>query len=315
MRGYLKSVKYMAMIACVYVCFQAPCHAVPQSHVTYEYDELGRIIKTIYLNGNYILTTYQGDTNFRLQNQYYLSGDEWVWTMEFYPNSRCTHYIWVIDYNPSVSGDTVFYRYDLQGRVERQDLDNGWRIYADYWSGTSSKKKQDRYFDASLVWQKTIEYYSNGKVQHYMWVRDADPSSDGDEIYYRYDNKGRVERTDLDTGARVHTYYWDGNTDIVKERQYFDPSLAWQKTTRYWDDGVTIHYQWLKDQNPSESGDVIFEQYDHNGVVVEKRYDDGSIWRVAPPAPEALFMAPQPQSSPVPVVPHLGQEPVPFVAH
>ncbi|NQT33525.1 MAG: hypothetical protein HQ594_07625, partial [Candidatus Omnitrophica bacterium] len=163
-------------------------------------------------------------------------------------------------------------------RMDRKDLDTGGRIYTEYWNESDPEKKQDMFFDPSLAWQKTIEYYGNGMTMHHQWIKDTDPGTSGGDVYYRYDSQGRMDRKDLDTGGRIYTEYWNESDPEKKQDMFFDPSLAWQKTIEYYSNGTTMHYQWFKDENPEQDGDTVFEEYNTSGDCILRRYDTGDTW-------------------------------------
>jgi hypothetical protein len=110
-----------------------------------------------------------------------------------------------------------------------------------------------------------------------QWIADANPATPGDYTYYHYDTQGRLTHKIFDTGDLVATDYW-GTTQAKHYDYFFSASGTWQKTIEYYANGTTMHYQWIADPDPANTGDVVFEAYDTESNCVFRTFDDGSIW-------------------------------------
>ncbi|MFA6142371.1 MAG: hypothetical protein WC738_03650 [Candidatus Omnitrophota bacterium] len=278
----------------------------------YEYDALGRLTLACYDDTSVAQYVYWSDTG-DLNLHYYAYFDpdyDWQRTIEYYEDGTTMHHKWVVDANPDVDGDDIYYEYDTYGNMTYKRLDTGEsytydnqnRIIihtlasGDFINTTyydSGNKQYDAFFRPGWIWQKTIEYYEDGVIMRYQWVTDANPDLAGDDVYYEYDTLGNMTYKRLDTGE---SYTYDNQNRIISHtlasgdfinttyyasgnKQYdafFQPGWSWQKTIEYYDDASSdVHYQWLADAYPEIDGDDIYYEYDMLGNMTGKKLDTG----------------------------------------
>ncbi len=183
---------------------------------------------------------------------------------------------WVADPVPGQAGDTVRYDYDQKGRMVQKVLDNGDFVMIEYW-GDTANKKYDSFYVAGWVWQKAIEYYEGSGLMCRQWVKDLNPGTSGDEVMYDYDTLGRMVNKLYDNGDFVTTEY-RGTTGNRLYECYYGAGWTWKKSIEFYEDGEHVNKQWFADQDPSNAGDPVYEEYDMAGTCVLRMYDDGSVW-------------------------------------
>ncbi|MFA6141749.1 MAG: hypothetical protein WC738_00445, partial [Candidatus Omnitrophota bacterium] len=68
------------------------------------------------------------------------------------------------------------------------------------------------------------------------------------------------------------TYFASGNKQYDA---FFKPGWSWQKTIEYYEDGATLHKKWIADTNPNTNGDVVYEEYDTLGYLINYAQQNG----------------------------------------
>ena len=243
--------------------------------VSYEYDGLGRVIKTIYDNGDYKTTSYFGAGQFKYQDITYAKGGVWQETLEYYEGSATIHYQWMADERPTIPGDILRCDYNSGGQVIQEVLDTGEFRQFEYW-GVNQGMRFIYYYAADWTLQESIEFYNDLMGMRYHWIADPNPSQPGDVVRYDYDTQGRLIQQTLDTGDFIQTFYYGTTTN----KQYdvsFAADWTWQKSIVYYEDGVTMHYQVFADAHPSTPGDEIKYEYDSTGRLIQKTLDTGDF--------------------------------------
>lgn len=243
------------------------------SGATYEYDSLGRLIKTTLESGEVILTEYWDPTaESKKKFDIFLdAAGAWQKTIQYYEDGVTINCIYFADGNPFHDGDILYEEFDLSGRLTLRLFDNQGIIRTFYYGDTSAKY-YEVYSTAAGAWQKTVQYFEDGSTVQYQWLVDIHPGVGGDTVFEEYDASGKIIFRKLDSGESIMTSYFLSNHARYREI-YFDASGAWQKTIKYYDDGVTAHYKWFADNLPTADGDVTYEKYDRYGRNVIRVFD------------------------------------------
>ncbi|MDP3788767.1 MAG: hypothetical protein Q8R48_00005, partial [Candidatus Omnitrophota bacterium] len=159
------------------------------------------------------------------------------------------------------------------GKLSKAQKLNGDYFLIEYYP--SGNKWRENYFNAYDTWQKAIDFYEDGATMRYQWVMDPDIGNAGDVIRYEYDTQGRLTLKYYDDASIVTQNYY-GATNNIHYYAEFGPNYDWKKTIEYYEDGATMHYQWVMDPNIGASGDVIRYEYDTQGRLIRWGYDDES---------------------------------------
>jgi len=241
--------------------------------VQYDYDSQGRIITKKYSDGSRVYCQYLGDSRNVWQEVYYEPG--WVWqrTAQYYEDGVTLKYEWLPDANPGVDGDIYERKYDEEGRLIKEVFDNGDYVYTNYWDGTANIYRK-YYYKSDGSWSKSIEYYEDGVTLKHEWWCDDNPGVEGDLIERKYDIQGRITKDVYDTGVFVYYQYF-GDSRNVWQEVYYESGWVWQRTAQYYENGVTLKYEWLPDPNPGIDGDIYERKYDEEGRLIKEVFDNG----------------------------------------
>lgn len=280
--------KKIIMLSLAFLLFSA---ANSFADTTYEYDSLGRVIKTLYDSGDCMITGYFNTSGTKRYETYFRNDGTWLRTTEYlytysagFQNRKC---MWVADLNPGQPGDVVYYEYRTEegwypngSKVSLTIFDNGDYVSTIYRHGVS-EVFQNIYGNSSGVWNKTVQYY-NYPTDHtsgaqYQWTADKHAGVAGDEVYAEYDTKTRIINQQFDDGSRYGMSYY-GSTNKVYQKWFALTDGNWQYTVEYYEDGATGHRKWIKDSDPAKPGDIVYEEYDLSGKTMLKIFDDGSAW-------------------------------------
>ncbi len=241
----------------------------------YEYDGLGRVVKTTYASGDFVITSYWGDTTNKYGEVYFGAG--WVFqrSVVYWTDGITMHYQVFADPNPLTPGDDVKYEYDTQGRLIQKTLDMGDFVITRYW-GSTANKYAEIYFKPDWIWEKSVQYRSDGVTVQGRWFADAHPGIDGDDNYYAYDLNGRIVTKRFDNGDLLFIDYWDSGNK--KTEAFVTADWVWQNSTEYFDlSGGGVHYQWFADAHPATGGDTVYQERDSLGRVIFKRLDNDGV--------------------------------------
>jgi hypothetical protein len=238
----------------------------------YEYDGLGRVIKTTFDTGNFIATRYWGATTNKYSDAYFYASGLWNQTIQYRTDGVTIQYRWASDAHPGVDGDDHYFEYDINNKLIIKLLDDSSGSSFAYWA--SGNKKWAVSFDPDWSWEKTLEYFDfAGEVIHYIWSADLHIKA-GDVTFQENDSLGRMVYRWLDNGKLIVTDYWgSGNR---KSNTYYNPGGVWQQTIKYKEaDGLMVQYHWLADTSPG-TGDIVYLEYDLAGRLVNTTLDDGT---------------------------------------
>lgn len=263
--------------------------------IKYEYDNLGRLITQFDEGNNFINTLYwTGDADAKRKlDDYYTSSWGWLKAIEYWDDGVTKHWQYVPDADPGNNGDIMIYEHDNLGRLITQYDESFNFIKTLYWTdGTDAKRKLDDFYAVGWVWLKAILYWEDGVTMHWQYVPDSDPNTNGDIMRYEYDNLGRlITQYDEDFNF-INTYYWTEGADAKRKLDdFYMVGWVWLKAIEYWEDGVTMHYQWIKDENPDVDGDDVAYTYDSNGVLISKTLDTGEVITVGGNALNAAYVS------------------------
>ncbi len=278
-----------------------PNPSTPGDVIQYNYDTQGRGIKTIFDNGSFLNVEYWGSTSNKFNESFYLAGTVWQWAIEYWNDGVTMHYKWVVDLNPSTTGDSVYYEYNSSGVMIKKVLDdNTTDTY--YSEGLIESKALPAPDVAGNLYYHYIEelFYDNGTPSDpsddYGRVNElarATANTDG-VIAYLYDFYSGTDLVHIKYAYGTVDYsnpsaiiltnliyinvsdYWAGTRNKYRDA-LVGPDWSWRKTTEYYEDGITMHYQWIVDANPSTPGDATWYIYDTVGRVFQFGYDDGSM--------------------------------------
>jgi hypothetical protein len=242
--------------------------------VSYEYDSYGRLIKTIYSNGDFNLTEYYGTTTNKRYDMYFGADLDWKYSKEYYEGTAVAHYKWAKDIDPAAAGNETYCEYDTLGRKTLRKLDTGDWVGTSY-HGSTNNKYQEWTYGSDLVWKYSVEYYESSSFVHYKWTRDLNPAAPGDETYCEYDTLGRKTLKILDTGGWIGTSYY-GVTANKYQEWAFGSGGNWQWSSEYYEDGMLFHRKWIADANPGSTGDITYKEYDTEGMLFRKATDTGT---------------------------------------
>ena len=159
-------------------------------------------------------------------------------------------------------------------RLIRQILDSGDFILTDY-HGTTHDKFHDYFFAASWIWRETEEFRSDGTVL-YRWLPDNNPAVTGDPVFYEYDTKERPVKIAYDNSDFILTDY-QGDTVNKSMDYYFGAGWVWNKAVRFHNNSIAQQYEWIRDQNPNETGDEVLREYDFMGKLIKRTFDNGNF--------------------------------------
>ncbi len=239
-----------------------------------EYDNLGKLTRKIFDNGNFMLYNYYTSGN-KSHEAYYGAGWDWQKTIIYQDASN--HMIesqWFKDPDPSNDGDIIGEMRNSSNQITYHFYDNGDFILYDYY--TSGNKSHETYYRDGWVWQRTAIYYDNtSSVMQYQYF--VDTPTLNEMIYEERNLQNQAIEKRFDNGDfTLIDYYTSGNKN--NERNY-SQGWIWHNSIMYWDNpGSIMHYQWLEDLNPSSPGDVVYYEYDSNGNPISGRYDNGDPW-------------------------------------
>ncbi|MDD5495534.1 MAG: cysteine peptidase family C39 domain-containing protein, partial [Candidatus Omnitrophica bacterium] len=249
-------------------------------------------------------------------------------TYTFYASGRFESVTYAV---PDASGNTYYHYLDEDwngqgyGRVDksrRQTASNGELTYAYiyYADGTGRLKEKRSYSDnnwTSLVSIYTYYNDSNGRLQskydpstgittayyndsnNRIESRTLATPDAGGNIYYHYLNEdwnnqgyGKIDRQDASNGDFVTFEYWSSGNKKVEA--FFEQDSTWQKTIEYWEDGITLRRYEIADYNPSPTGIEVCYDYDNQGQLIKKTFDNGDFityeyWSSGNEKQEAFF--------------------------
>jgi hypothetical protein len=224
---------------------------------SYEYDQtgtgtprvLGRITRTNYDNGDYILTTYWNSADPQKQyNDFYHSTGGKYRRLQYQADGATIDYEWL---------------YDSLNRPTKYTICTTGLYYSyEYWGSTTTLFK--KYFndgtDGALT--KIEEYYENGTTVHKLWVPDLNIPL-GDAIYFEYDTSARVTRKDFDDGKKEE-YCYSANESLV----YINGLPTWNLI---YDAGQVFGQNLQNGYTAIVSGGKLYVM-DPNGVLVGHDY-------------------------------------------
>ncbi len=244
------------------------------NEVFYEYDDQGRMIKKQYDDGAFTLSAYYTDSGNKGYDQFFTASWGWLKSIVYWDvEQSIMHYQWIPDADPNATGNDTFYEYDDAGRLKKVVKDNGDFNIITYLDG---KKYSDEYYDGNWSWQKSIVFnQTNDSIMQYQWVNDYNPGTYGDVVFLEYDNQERVIKARFDTTDFIIRDYW-GETYNRYADTYYGDGWSWYKTIVYYEDGTTMHEQYLADPDPNTAGDLVYIEYDTDENIILRRYDDGS---------------------------------------
>ena len=238
-----------------------------------DYDSRGRVVSQQFDDTSIVQTNYWGDTSNIYEK--YVFGSNWTWqySIRYFEDGNTTNFLWIAsDYADHFNGD-IHREYYSNGLIKIRQVVNGDITYTDYYSGTTNKT-YDAFFDSNWGWKNSVEYYEDGTIKVRSFA-DPDPSKAGDIIRYEYDTLGRTTLTTYDDQS-FYGYSYYANTNNVYQKWFALANWNWQYTIEYFEDGTTIHYKWIKDVNPSSPGDETSQDYDNQGRLTQRYFDDQS---------------------------------------
>ena len=248
-----------------------------EGDVTYgAFDELGRNIKMICDNGEFIVTEYWGDTESKYRDIFFVG--DWVWqtTVVYNDDGITLDEVAFADTDPSTMNDVIYCNFDELGRIEKIKFDSGNFIVTEYWGDTQAKYR-DMYFEGDWIWLASVEFYDDGNTFKNMWFTDPDPGTPGDEREYRYDELGRLTRIICDNDAITTFEYWNDTLDLYRVA-YYDPGWEWRESIEFWEEYANVEKtRWLADPDTQSSGDVREYRYDELGRVTRITCDNEAI--------------------------------------
>jgi hypothetical protein len=98
-----------------------------------------------------------------------------------------------------------------------------------------------------------------------------------DGATYEYDEQGRVVTTHYPDGDFKTTTYWPG-TSYKQYDCYYHDGWVWYKSEEYYNaPGTVIHYAWIADEDPGHEGDSVFEEYNSDGNIIKRVFDNANF--------------------------------------
>jgi hypothetical protein len=135
-------------------------------------------------------------------------------------------YRWILDLDPANTGDVTYEEFNTYGNVAKRVYDNGGFMLADYDTETANKYSE-QYYNASWGWEKSIVFWGDRDgTMRYQWIPDADPGNTGNEVFYEYDDKGRMIKKQYDDGAFTRRLIIP--TAATRVRPVLHRQLGWQ---------------------------------------------------------------------------------------
>lgn len=215
----------------------------------------------------------------------YTQQDTWVHTIEYDTTGTIRLRKWCADTDPATPGNIVYEEYKFKAheypskfRVIFRMYDTGEFVHILYYP-YSSKIYRQVYFTNDMEWRMTEQYYrvrgTKMKVR-YRWIADPQPSVFGDTVFMEFDKLGRIIRENMDNGQRKTITYWSRVSSEIMWEIYTDAYGNWIKTLKYYEDGQTLHYEWLTDLDKTNPGDIQYREYDSYGRLMKEQDDTGS---------------------------------------
>ena len=256
----------------------------------YEYDELDRLIKTVYPDGNSEILKYDGIGN--IASSYDRNGNE-----TSYKYDAAGNVIETID----ASGNSALFKYDAVGnlietklhRVDEQDKVDSWEITAYEFDGRGLVTKQ---IDA-LGNVTTYKYDGNGNLS-------SKTDADGHTTEYTYDSLDLVRSINYNgeksvlyrynaTGDLIYMKDWLGETTFEVDLMHrmkkatdhngntvsYAYDATGQQTAIVYPDGTTASYEYDLVSNQTAvtetDGSTTTYEYDAMGRVSTMHYPNG----------------------------------------
>jgi len=214
----------------------------------------------------------------------------WVQSTIYHADGTTPSMIQRPDANPGTPGDIVEEYYYADGKLKGEKFDD--EVTGDFTRITYSGETMSQVvlFGAGWVWKETLDLHPNGTHVKYFHIPDPDPNTVGNiALTTKYDTvgstvltygsvtvySGRVIGETFDSGSSYTQTYWNDTESKIKQKIKYQDG-EWRKTTDFWEDGTTPHYEHFADLNPGTTGDIVYKKYDINGTCILIRYDDGT---------------------------------------
>ncbi|MCM8791039.1 MAG: DUF3131 domain-containing protein [Candidatus Omnitrophica bacterium] len=111
---------------------------------------------------------------------------------------------------------------------------------------------------------------ADGTVSEYDDTTVDDGGTQGDLT----DDYGRLIKETLSTGYYMTREYYPSTNDRKLDSFYTDVHVVYE-TKEYFEDGTTLKFHWMLDQDSTPDGDVTFREYNSSGLLIKEVLDTG----------------------------------------
>jgi hypothetical protein len=241
----------------------------------YEYDDRGRIIKSTYSNGDFILISYYGDTTDKYQEVSFKNDTGWQYSVEYYEGTNVIHYMWISDINALNEGDETYREFDDKERLIYQELDN-YDVNVISYYGDTPDRYQKRYFRYGWLWKSSLQYYADGITVSDRWISQDFAAEHDNEVYHHYDEVGRSTFRQFTDGNIIATSYYGATANKYQE-VHLGAGGIWLYSLQYHGDGANVSDLWVSASAAASYNNEIYHHYDEAGRTTFRQFADGNI--------------------------------------